>query len=439
MLDKLKAVQNLLRFKPVDSKVLEHSIERRGFISVPFDYAKPKADRIVVFYRLIPAYGSTHGYRSKLIVVVRNGGPGISSSIYRSLNFDYTNPESPANGSLDRFKYSLKTHRILLVDQRGTDGQSAPLDFGFPGGQDSDWVATYFSSDSQACDYAAVIEEVVPEGYPFFLIGQSYGGMPAMQYISLEDARRPNGIVFSSSGLPHEDSQDQLLSRRREQLQLNLKLREMVPDITLRLENVKAHLGHIGADPMRIHGLYTFLGKDVAGKWEKDFVHRLEKIKQYTFEEFESDLATQLGGVMLLNYILSSANFTPGYADRSFAQLSSDKIPFEPWMIDENQLYISAGQDATQRASYIDAIDRKPPPATPFASLKELRASIGCNQLLFTAADNDAYVPADSYLRSIDKFQVPGHTEVKKLPGGHHAIFFEKGHNVFLEWSRERM
>jgi hypothetical protein len=65
--------------------------------------------------------------------------------------------------------------------------------------------------------------------------------------------------------------------------------------------------------------------------------------------------------------------------------------------------------------------------------LETLKASIGKNRVLFAAADNDAYVPADSYLRAVEKFLVPGHTEVRRLPGGHHAIFLKSGHEAILE------
>jgi hypothetical protein len=84
----------------------------------------------------------------------------------------------------------------------------------------------------------------------------------------------------------------------------------------------------------------------------------------------------------------------------------------------------------------VAAIDAAPPPATPFPDMDELRAAIGRSQVLFTAADNDALVPGGMYREVVERFIVPGHTDVETLPGGHNAIFLEKGHEAFLAWSR---
>lgn len=93
---------------------------------MPLDYSQGCSPNINIFYRMIPAYGSQINDKSKPIIVVMNGGPGAPSSVYRSLNFDYSKPNP---NIFDRFKYLLINYRILLVDQRGTDGLSLPIDF----------------------------------------------------------------------------------------------------------------------------------------------------------------------------------------------------------------------------------------------------------------------------------------------------------------------
>ena len=299
-----------LPFKNVSASIINHPVEKRGFVSVPLDYTDPKSKQIDIFYRLLPAYNSSDDDCTKPVIVVMNGGPGFPSSVYRPIDFDYQ-IGSPKNESFDRFKYFLQTHRILLVDQRGTDGYSAPLDVENPS-LNSGLVAQYFSSDSQARDYLAVINAMVPAHEPFFIIAQSYGGMPGMQYLSLPNARRPNGIVFSCSGLPYEDYMDQMISRRREQFELNLQLQEMVPDIDQTLKQVRDHFAQIGIDPIQMHGLYTWLGKGITGEWEMTFEKNLRKILKQSREEIEKDSPEKFGEVNLLNYILSSANFTPG-------------------------------------------------------------------------------------------------------------------------------
>lgn len=424
-----------LPFKKVDPKVAEHPVERRGFVDVPLDHARPEGPTIPVFYRLIPAHGSRHDDPSRPIIVVINGGPGIPSSAYRPLEFDYANP-SPINGPLDRFKYLLESYRVLLVDQRGTDGQSAPLDMEDPA-IDADAIALGFSSDSQARDYLAVIEALIPKGEPFFIIAQSYGGMVGMQYLSLTlaGARRPKGIVFSASALPYEDVLAASLARRSEQLKLNLELREAYPDIEARLGAVRAHLQDQGLDPDSINGLFSFLGKGVRGVWEKAFVAHAEKLLTQPRAELEKTNRDNFGEVNLLNYVLSSANFSPGQTDRTLAALTSTRVPYEPWMIDENWVAMQAGGGVPWREAFVTAMDRRPPPPTPFPSVEDLRAAIARNSVLFTPADNDAFVPADSYLRSLAKFEVEGRTKIERLPGGHNAIFLEEGRRAFRDWA----
>lgn len=424
-----------MRHKPVDPNVIHHDVERRGFLAVPLDYDKPEGAKIELFYRLIPAHGSTADDRTKPVVVVINGGPGIPASFYRPLDYDYKTNSMP-HGGLDRFKYLLQSFRVLIVDQRGTDGCSAPLDVDDPA-LDPDYIGRYFSSDSHARDYRAVIDLLIPEGDRFFVIAQSYGGMPGMQFLA-HPGRRANGVVFSSSALPFEDPVQSMLWRRREQLRLNLHLREVVPDIAERVGRVQAHYKALDLDPGLLHGLFVLLGKDVPGVWEPSVVERLDKILGQTRGQILADVEAGQEAPNLLNYILSSVNFSPGYTDRTLAILGSREIPFESWMIDENVMLMQTGQDGSWRQDLIARFDEHPGTPTPFPSLETLREAIGKNQLLFTAADNDAFVPAEGYRKVVERFSVPGHTEMRTLPGGHSAIFLEKGYEVFVEWSKDK-
>lgn len=165
---------------------------------------------------------------------------------------------------------------------------------------------------------------------------------------------------------------------------------------------------------------------------------RLDKILGQTREEILADIEAGQEAPNLLNYILSSVNFSPGHTDRTLAALTSREIPFESWMIDENVMIMETGQDGSWRQELIRRFDANPPPATPIPSLSALREAIAGNQVLFTAADNDAFVPAEGYQRAVEKFTVPGHTELRTLPGGHSAIFMEKGYETFVEWSRDK-
>jgi pimeloyl-ACP methyl ester carboxylesterase len=418
-------------FKKTDPKVLQHPLEKRGLVSVPLDYSHPEGQKIEIFYRLIPAYGTSVEDSSKPIIVVFNGGPGIPSHVYRALDFDYENPGSEKNG-FDRFKFILKTHRVLIADQRGTDGHSAPLDLNDPKLNGHD-IAKYFSSDFQARDYQAVIETVVPKNEKFLIISQSYGGMVGMQYLSLETAPKPLGLLFTCSALPYDDIMGAMLSRRQEQHSLNLQLKKALPEIETKLAAARAHLKTNGLDANHLNGLYNYLGKSEAGLWEKVFESQLDKILTLDKAALEKEFKDSVGVGNVLNYILSSANFTPGETDRSLAEITSVKIPFEPWMVDENWTLLQIGKGSPITERVIAEMDKNPPTPTPFLSPEKLRAAISHHQVLFVSADNDAYVPAESFKKSYEKFKVAGHTHEAHLPGGHHAIFLEEGHRAILK------
>ncbi len=422
-------------YKPIKSKLVEHPIEKRGWVTVPLAYSKPESEKIQIFYRLIPAYGSSTSDTSKPVAVVFNGGPGIPSHVYRPLQFNYENPESEENGSSDRFKFILKTHHVLIADQRGTDGQSAPLDLSAQGLHAHD-VAQYFSSDSQARDYAAVIKSLIPTHQPFFIIAQSYGGMVGMQYLCLDAAPKPSAIFFTCSALPYEDVIEAMLGRRQEQFNLNQSLKKAYPQIEEILDILRHRLKQFGIHPNNINALYSWLGKSEAGKWEAAFVEHAQKLIQSNQETLEKEFQSEIGVGNVLNYILSSPNFTPGYTDRTLAQLTSERIPFEPWMLDENWILLQIGQGNVNTEQLISEMDQLPPPPTPFLSEQALRERITQHKVIFVSADNDAYVPAETYKKAYKKFLVEGHTFTEHLPGGHHAIFLEAGHRAILEWTK---
>ena len=422
--------------KAVDRSVLVHAHERRGFVTVPLDYAEPGAASIEVLYRVLPPHGGTPDDASKPFVFVINGGPGISARFYRPLDYDYAKQAMPGGG-FDRFVFLPQSFRVVLIDQRGTDGSSAPLDMD-DARLDARAVGRLYSSDSVARDVRAVIETLAAPGEPFYIIAQSYGGLPGMQYLALDGAPVPAGIVFSSSALPFEDPLANTRARRNEQLRLNLQLRQAVPDIAQRILAARAHLAALGAEATIIDGMYVLLGKGVPGQWEPGVVARLERLMGQSKAEIEAEAEAGLETPSLLNYILSSVNFSPGYTDRTLAIVGSREIPFEPWMIDEHEMIMRTGQDGGWREAMVADLDRHPPEPTPFPSLEALRAGIARTRALFTAADNDAFVPADLYREVVARFEVPGHTEIRALPGGHNAIFHAPGHEAMVAWAAQK-
>lgn len=422
-----------LKLRTVSRDLLQHTNEHRGFVTVPLDPAAPERGDIDIFYRLLPRHGVPLDHDTSPIIVVINGGPGIPSHFYRPLDFDYIH-NRPPRGGLDRFLFLLNDFRVLLMDQRGTEGGSAPLDMDDPA-LDPYEVARLFSSDLHAHNTLAVIRAVVPEHTPLFIIAQSYGGLPGMQYLARPDMRPPAGIVFSSSALPFEDAIEQMLHRRQEQLRLNLELREAVPHIEELLAKTRAHLDTLGLDRDLLHGLWVNLGKGVRGEWEPALVARLHKIMGQTRQQISADMEQALETPSLLNYILSSSNFSEGHTDRTLAALGSQRIPFEPWMIDEHIMLMHTGQDGGWQEALVAAIDRQPPAFIAPPPLEVLRQAIARTQVLFTAADNDAMVPRPAYEANVKPFLVEGHAALEFLPGGHNAIFLEAGYQLFSRWA----
>ena len=294
-------IQNI-PFRMVDRNILSHSVETRGFVSVPLDYEAPQQKKIEIFYRLMPSTAAANP-----ILLVMNGGPGSPSSGYRALDYDYA-------GSKDTFTELAKYFRILAVDQRGT-GNSAPLDLDDPSLSQT-VIASFFDSNEHARDHARIVDAVIPEGEGFFILARSYGGHIGFQYLLLgEDVRQPNGYIFSSALLPHTDAVETFTLRRRKQRDLNLSLKKTHPEVIQKIARLRDHFQSLGVNPETVNFLWEYLGKGLA--WEDD----LDKvIDRYLQASDKTVIENELGQgiqqtVNLLNYVLSSSSITPRYTD----------------------------------------------------------------------------------------------------------------------------
>lgn len=411
-------------FKVVDSRIREHSREIRGFVSVPLDYSKPSDRQIEIFYRLIPSKGQA----DNPVLVFMNGGPGVPSSSYRSLAYDYDGSDEDALSELSKY------FRILAVDQRGT-GNSAPLDLDDPS-LSPEVVARFFDSDEHARDHARVIEAVIPEGEKFFILARSYGGEIGFKYLTLEDNfRPPSGIIFSSAVLPHSDALATFLLRRQRQKELNLELRAAHPEVLVKLERLRGHLESIGLEKARVNFLWSYLGK--ADGWELELDQKVDELLSIeTRESMEAELGHDIRqSVNLLNYVLSSAALTGGYTDRTMTQETSWRVPFDDWMLDENWTLTQIGKDGTWREAFIASVDRHPPPPTRFPPVGEIRRVLSETQVLFTFGKTDAFLPQELQLERAQRFHVPGHTAFRVFSGGHGAAFSAEGAAYVREWA----
>lgn len=157
------------------------------FFTVPLDHSTPGAESIQVFAREVvdPARA---GERLPWLLYLQ-GGPGGKSP----------RPSAGSPGWLDE---ALKTHRVLLLDQRGT-GRSSPVTARVAARfADPARLAAYlghFRADAIVAD-AELIRRQLCGGEAWETLGQSYGGFITLTYLS----RAPEGLkaCYVTGGLP---------------------------------------------------------------------------------------------------------------------------------------------------------------------------------------------------------------------------------------------
>ncbi|GAA2893596.1 alpha/beta hydrolase [Actinoplanes cyaneus] len=139
-------------------------------VTVPLDHRRPDERTIEVFAREVVAAERAGDDLPWLLYL--QGGPGGKAP--RPLG---------ADGWLG---HALKTHRVLLLDQRGT-GRSTPLTGKTVAGMTDAALASYlrmFRADSIVAD-AEILRARVAGGARWDTLGQSYGGFITLTYLSV--------------------------------------------------------------------------------------------------------------------------------------------------------------------------------------------------------------------------------------------------------------
>ncbi|GAA2628011.1 alpha/beta fold hydrolase [Paractinoplanes durhamensis] len=151
-------------------------------ITVPLDHSRPDGDTIEVFAREVVAADQVGVDLPWLLFL--QGGPGGKAS--RPVR---------AESWIGR---AVRTHRVLLLDQRGT-GRSTPLAADGRTPQELADHLRLFRADSIVAD-AEILRERLAEGSKWDTLGQSYGGFVTMAYLSVA----PQGLrnCFVTGGLP---------------------------------------------------------------------------------------------------------------------------------------------------------------------------------------------------------------------------------------------
>jgi len=157
-------------------------------VEVPLDHDHPDDRRIEVFAREVVAVDNVGRRDSDLPwLVYLQGGPGAPG------------PRPMAADSwLGR---AVRSHRVLLLDQRGT-GRSTPISARTVAGPDAHELAAYlrfFRADSIVAD-AELIRTQLAGDRPWDTLGQSYGGFITLTYLS----RAPHGLraCYVAGGIP---------------------------------------------------------------------------------------------------------------------------------------------------------------------------------------------------------------------------------------------
>jgi len=156
--------------------------------TVPLDHSDPDGTTIEVFAREVVAPDATDD-RPWLLFL--QGGPGGASP-----------RPAGAGGWLPQ---AVRTHRVLLLDQRGT-GRSTPVTARTVAGLAPEPLAAYlrnFRADSIVAD-AELIRARIAGDARWDTLGQSYGGFVTLTYLS----RAPHGLrtCYVTGGLPSVDA-----------------------------------------------------------------------------------------------------------------------------------------------------------------------------------------------------------------------------------------
>ncbi|WP_097136561.1 alpha/beta fold hydrolase [Rhizobium subbaraonis] len=151
---------------------------RDHLVTVPLDWSDPGGATIEVFAREV--CDPTKAGETLPLLLFLQGGPGGKSP-------------RPAGGGPGWLAHALKTHRVVLIDQRGT-GRSTRIESatmaGFESGMDAADYLCHFRADSIVADCEHLRKTVFGD-VKWETLGQSYGGFLTLTYLS----NAPEGLA----------------------------------------------------------------------------------------------------------------------------------------------------------------------------------------------------------------------------------------------------
>jgi pimeloyl-ACP methyl ester carboxylesterase len=159
--------------------------------TVPLDHDDPHGETIEVFAREVA--DPAHAHEGQPWLVYLQGGPGSKAP-------------RPGSGSPAWLEHATRTHRVLLLDQRGT-GRSTPVTpraaARLGTGHDLARHLSLHRADSIVRD-AELIRQRMLGGRRWSTLGQSFGGFITLTYLS--QAPEALEACYITGGLPGLDS-----------------------------------------------------------------------------------------------------------------------------------------------------------------------------------------------------------------------------------------
>ncbi|MCP5538457.1 MAG: alpha/beta fold hydrolase [Akkermansiaceae bacterium] len=152
---------------------LNGMVVRDHRFELPLNYATPRGEKIEVFAREV-CLGKQDDNKSLPWMVFFQGGPGCAS------------PRPTLNSGW--MGEVLKSHRLLLLDQRGTGLSTRVMPQSlarFPDAQQQADYLTHFRADNIVRDAEAIRHTLLGKENPWIGMGQSYGGFCLLTYLSM--------------------------------------------------------------------------------------------------------------------------------------------------------------------------------------------------------------------------------------------------------------
>lgn len=174
-------------FRSTPFRVFKKIATRDHFFDLPLDHSRSDSPRIEVFAREVVSSKKQADHLPWMIFF--QGGPGFPAQ--RPMN------DSGWIGEV------VKTHRLLLLDQRGTGLSSRVLPQSlakFSSPQEQADYLTHFRADNIVRDAECIRHTLLGENQKWKGLGQSYGGFCLLTYLSLH----PEGLegVLITGGVP---------------------------------------------------------------------------------------------------------------------------------------------------------------------------------------------------------------------------------------------